>query len=41
MASSPLEDPHLGGEAAERLNVTTALTISVGRELKLLALHLS
>ena len=41
MASRPLEDPHLGGEAAERLNVATALTISVGREPKLLALHLS
>jgi len=38
---SPLEDPHLGGEAAERLNVATAVTVSVGREPKLLALHLS
>lgn len=41
MASSPLEDPHLGREAAVRQNVATALTISVGREPKLLALHLS
>ena len=41
VASSPLEDPHLGGEAAERLNVATAITVSVGREPKLLALHLS
>lgn len=36
-----MEDPHPGGEAAERLNVATAVTVSVGREPKLLALHLS